>query len=125
MLVSVCLSRHVLSLLSTNQCTGTDLNLLNASSPSEHGPDLNLFKAQRQIAISQYSSLIFAGNTPATYTNWAEGSAPDHKGLNCMQFVSGTDMEELGMRGQWGTFECTNDFINTHALCQLKYEIVS
>merc|ERR1712110_320312 len=64
---------------------------------------------------------VWAGsNTPAVYTNWAAGAAPDAKGINCMQFVSGTDMEEMGMRGVWSTFDCSNNYINTHALCQLK-----
>merc|ERR1712110_96289 len=64
---------------------------------------------------------VWAGsNTPAVYTNWAAGAAPDAKGINCMQFVSGTDMEEMGMRGVWSTFDCSNNYISTHALCQLK-----
>jgi hypothetical protein len=52
---------------------------------------------------------------PMTYSDWHPSAAPDHNGFNCMQLLSGTFYE-----GQWMTFECYDDFIDTHALCQLK-----
>ena len=51
-----------------------------------------------------------------SYSDWHPSAAPDHEGLNCMQLLSGTSFD-----GQWMTFNCNDDFIDTHALCQLKY----
>ena len=51
-----------------------------------------------------------------SYSDWHPSATPDHQGFNCMQLLSGTFYE-----GQWMTFECYDDFIDTHALCQLKY----
>jgi len=50
----------------------------------------------------------------AQYTNWHPAAVPDLRGKNCMQLLSGTALD-----GLWMTYECINNYINTHALCQL------
>merc|ERR1739838_625782 len=50
----------------------------------------------------------------ASYTNWNHFAAPDHSSYNCMQLLSAT-----GSEGEWMTFLCGDDYINTHPLCQL------
>ena len=74
-------------------------------------------------------------NTPLSYTNWHPAAVPDAE-LGCMQFLSGTAYEgeagfvassstfetvtNLNNLGKWMTFSCKNDFLSTHAFCQLK-----
>ena len=53
----------------------------------------------------------------AEYTNWHPVAAPDADGVNCMQMLSGTFYD-----GLWMTYACQDSYVNTHALCQLKYE---
>ena len=60
-------------------------------------------------------SHLIAGGTPVDFSFWHPSAATDHDGFNCMQLLSGTFYD-----GQWMTFECYDDFIDTHALCQLK-----
>merc|ERR1712227_610230 len=50
----------------------------------------------------------------AEYTNWHPSAVWNVDGKNCMQLLSGTALD-----GQWMTFDCSNNYINTHALCQL------
>jgi len=49
-----------------------------------------------------------------TYDNWNQYAVPNHKSYNCMQLLSATASE-----GEWMTFLCGDDYINTHPLCQL------
>ena len=56
---------------------------------------------------------MFAGG-PVDYTNWNPRAVPNHASFNCMQLLSAT-----GSQGQWMTFLCGDDYINTHPLCQL------
>ena len=55
------------------------------------------------------------GGITLGYTNWHPLATPEAAGVNCMQLLSGTFFA-----GQWMTFACQDDFIDTHALCQLK-----
>eukprot|EP00092_Neocalanus_flemingeri_P019349 GFUD01020958.1.p1 GENE.GFUD01020958.1~~GFUD01020958.1.p1 ORF type:complete len:185 (+),score=55.92 GFUD01020958.1:78-557(+) len=57
----------------------------------------------------------WAESGPAEYTNWSERAVPEHADFNCMQLLSGTTYG-----GEWMTFLCGDDYINTHPLCQLK-----
>ena len=57
---------------------------------------------------------ILLGGREAVYTNWHPAAVPELRGKNCMQLLSGTALD-----GQWMTYECINNYINTHALCQL------
>ena len=75
---------------------------------------------------------IWSGsNTPLSYSDWHPAAVPDVEQFNCMQFLSGTVYEgfngfiiiiftNLVNVGQWMTYNCYDDFLNTHALCQLK-----
>jgi len=51
---------------------------------------------------------------PITWDNWNQYAVPDHESYNCMQLLSAT-----GSEGEWMTFLCGDDYINTHPLCQL------
>jgi len=53
---------------------------------------------------------------PPSYSDWNEAAVPNITGhrLNCMQYLSGTAFD-----GEWMTFDCSNDFIQVHPLCQL------
>ena len=56
-----------------------------------------------------------ASGLRANYTNWHEMATPCiYSGVNCMQMLSGT-----AYQGQWMTFQCSNNFITSHPLCQL------
>ena len=56
-----------------------------------------------------------ATNTATNYTDWHPAAVPEVEQFNCMQFLSATEYQ-----GQWMTYNCFDDFLNTHALCQLK-----
>ena len=57
---------------------------------------------------------MLLGGREAVYTNWHPAAVPDLRGKDCMQLLSGTALD-----GLWMTYECINNYINTHALCQL------
>lgn len=54
------------------------------------------------------------GNRKANYTNWNSLAVPNIRGKNCMQLLSGP------LDGTWMTFDCNDNFISVHALCQIK-----
>lgn len=51
----------------------------------------------------------------ATYTNWHPSAKPQINGYNCMQFLSGTHFD-----AKWMNFQCTDTYISTRPICQLK-----
>eukprot|EP00092_Neocalanus_flemingeri_P036944 GFUD01040218.1.p1 GENE.GFUD01040218.1~~GFUD01040218.1.p1 ORF type:complete len:191 (-),score=34.31 GFUD01040218.1:91-615(-) len=57
---------------------------------------------------------IWVENGPAIYTNWNARAVPNHSSFNCMQLLSATNHG-----GEWMTFLCGDNYINTHPLCQL------
>lgn len=53
---------------------------------------------------------------PPSWSNWNEMAVPNITGhdQNCMQYLSGT-----AFGGEWMTFQCSNNYIQVHPLCQL------
>ena len=53
----------------------------------------------------------------SAYTNWNPRAVPGSppKGYNCMQLLSASFLE-----ASWMTFQCSDTFISTRPLCQLK-----
>jgi len=57
---------------------------------------------------------LWVENGPEIYTNWNKNAVPSHTSFNCMQLLSGSKHG-----GEWMTFLCGDNYINTHPLCQL------
>ena len=71
---------------------------------------------QVRLTLNQYFvNNQYQGGREAEYTNWHPAAVPDAPGVNCMQLLSATVYD-----GQWMTYECEDNYLNVHAVCQLK-----